>query len=119
MGQVHVETNAAPEHLRDITANVAYGDGFQLLPLDAWNFRLERGSRGANFWLGAFSMYHEYRCSVFQPEPGQAVLRMEWDFPWINGGWVGARKLKKTARKLADGIEVELLGLGLSARVIR
>jgi len=80
MANEDIHTTAAPLAARDAALGAFAAHGFTVSPTGEYAAVVERGSRSATVWLGAFAgkgkQHVRYEVSVFASPEGGSIVRM-------------------------------------------
>jgi hypothetical protein len=86
---------------------------FRVTWQDEWTAVAERGSKGANFWLGTFAQYFKVGVSLTSAAPGQTILRIERQSSGLMGGAIGASRTRRNLSSLHDELRATFSAAGV------
>ena len=110
-GHLYV-TQGLPEHLLDISGQVASAMGYSITQVGPWTLKLQQGSLAASLFVGAFTAYCDFTVNILIPGDGTAHLVLERNTPWWTG-FLGVRRVKGRAIDLADAYGNEMVRQGV------
>jgi hypothetical protein len=86
---------------------------FRITWTDDWTGLAERGSKAANFWLGAFAQYFKVGIRLMTAGPDQTTVRIERQSSGLMGGAIGATRTSNNFRALQDELQITFRAAGV------
>ncbi len=96
-----ISVKASVENIQDLVRRAFGMNGFNVNMLDASKGRAEKGSKGANVFLGALATHHVVGFEIMSSSQG-GTLRLTKTGSGASGGLLGMRKANKEFEKLTD-----------------
>ncbi|MCB9892968.1 MAG: hypothetical protein H6839_00795 [Planctomycetes bacterium] len=110
-GHLYV-TQGQPEHLLQITGDLAPAMKYRVEQSGAWTLKLQQGSLAASIFVGAFVAYCDFTVNIIVPGDGTTHWVLERNTPWWTG-IIGVNRVKGRARDLADAYGNEMARQGV------
>ena len=100
------------------TVERALGDRkFRITWQDDWSGVAERGSKFANFMVGAFAQYFKVGVQLMSAGPGETTVRIERQSSGMMGGAIGASRVRNNMASLHDELDATFRAAGVLQRV--
>jgi len=96
-----ISVKGSLENIQDMVRRAFGVNGFNVNMLDASNGKAEKGSKGANVFLGAMATHHVVDFEI-TPSAQGGTLRLTKTGSGASGGLLGMRKANKEFEKLTD-----------------